>query len=243
MINILQTVEQQQRSGFVPATPDDFFALHLAALLEEPATAKHYADLVNRHSRNTVLALYQRVASEGAPIASAGKRLHELLAGHPHMTASYPSPRLLAVAVMRRAVAAVLFVGTHLEGVRLRHLPSEPAKAEFSTAAFVRAAIAECRCDSAAIESISGQDGAVRNILHKAALEQLSNAAVPVWPIDKTAVTESFAHPSPRTRKEARRIVAGIWPLPNGARPESVLLDALALGLYVQTDRLFTKPA
>lgn len=239
MTNILDLVENERASSFRPSIPDDFFALRLAQRLGEPATASHYATLVSEHSRDTLLKAYKRALSDCPDENQRGRHMQELLAIHPELAAHYPNPRLLSLAVMRRAVGAAVFVGTHLDSVRIRHLPSHPAKAEFSAAAFIGTAISESRSNSAAIETLSGQDAVVRTTLHKVAVEQLRASAISIWDTGKQSVTHAFAYPPPRTRKEVRRIVAAVWPLPNGLPPEPVVLDALALGLFVQTERLF----
>ncbi len=243
MINILETVEQEQKVGFQPTTPDEFFALRLAERLGDAATAKHYAELAGEHSPERLLSLYHRIVSEETAQTQAGKRLHVLLTGHAHGSVHCARPRLLAVAVMRRAIATALFVGTHLEGVRLRHLPSVPSKAEFSAAGFLGTALLEFRCDSVAIERMDAPEGAIRGLLHRSIVAQWRNAGVPIYETGITAITQAYAYPTPRTRKQTRAIVAGIWPLPGGGNPESVMLDALALGLYVQTERLFASQA
>jgi hypothetical protein len=226
------------QSQFAPSSPEEYFALRLATLLGEPESAGHYAALASQYPQSKLLAAYRRAAS-GSPRRELPAR-----AFHDYLTAigangsnTLPHPRLLAVRVERRAVAVAVFSGVHLEGRRVLQLSSDASRAGASTAGFIRAVLSENDCPSAAIESVSGDIR--RAILHAAVMEHCRANGTSVWEVSGRNVLDALAHPPLRSRGELRDMMLRVWPVQDLKQSQLCALDAFALGLYVQTERLF----
>lgn len=147
--------------------------------------------------------------------------------------------RVAAIRIDRRAAAAAVFIGSQLDYTQVVHLPPILDKAESSVTGFLNWILASFGIESAAIESVDLSDQIRRFELTKTAVSVLRSASVPVWEVSKTELLSSFGYPVPRNRKEVRESVAQIWPMLNTRGTSHWVLDAVAIGLYVQTERLF----
>ena len=67
----------------------------------------------------------------------------------------------------------------------------------------------------------------------------LRDHMLPIWQIPKTELFEACGHPALKSRKEVREVITAIWPVLAGTNGQTFIQDAAALGLYVQTERLF----
>ena len=134
-------------------------------------------------------------------------------------------------------MAIAVFSGIHLEGRRVLQLSSDPKRAEESATAFMRDVLCENNCPSAAIESVPGD--VRRAVLHGAILQQCRANEISVWEISKQTVFEALAYPPLKTRSEVRELMLRMWPMAALKHSQVCALDAFALGLYVQTERLF----
>lgn len=206
MTSILDQVAKSRHSEFQPSSPDDCFVLNLARRLGEPEAAEHYCVLASQHSHSSLLYAYRR-AIETNPdrIAPAFHEILESLGGHTNR--DLPQPRLMAIRIERRTVAMALFAGTHLEGWRVRQLPSDSKRAEESCTGFARAVLDEHPCDGVALETASGE--IARAKLHDVIVAECRTLGIAVTEAAKQTVIESFSHPSPTTRNQIRQIVSG----------------------------------
>jgi hypothetical protein len=162
---------------------------------------------------------------------------HEYLTAHGTNGGNGVShPRLMAVRLERRTIAVAVFTGLHLEGHRVLQLSSDPSKAESSAVGFMREVLLEHYCPSVAIESVPGD--IQRAALHGAILTQCRANEISVWEISKQVVFEALAHPPLRTRGEVRELMRGMWPMAALKQSRVCALDAFALCLCVQTERL-----
>jgi hypothetical protein len=64
----------------------------------------------------------------------------------------------------------------------------------------------------------------------------LRDRVLPISEVPKINLIASFAHPEPKSRREMREVIQTIWPVLNA---DAGILDAVSLGLYLQTERLF----
>ena len=237
MTSILESVAKSHLSDFRPLSVDDYFVLRLAKALGEPAAAPHYAVLASQQPQSVLLCAYRKAMNTNPDHpAPAFHEILEALNGHGNRP--LPRPRIMAIRIERRAVAMALFGGTQLEGWRVRQLPSDSKRAEDSCVGFVTAVLDEHHCEGVVLESISGDAARVK--LHDSAVAECRALGISVTEIPKQTVIESFAHPAPTTRHEIREIVSQIWLVPNLKGGRDFILDAAALGLYFQTERLFT---
>ncbi len=236
---ILDRVAAGFRSDFRPSNPTELFALRLASRLGEPQAAQHFALLASEHSVEKLLVAFHRTTASSSPAGNLGRRFHTELMRNGKNGSHGASVKLAAIRVERRCLGAAIFRDTRLESVRVRQLPSNPMKAEARTADFVGHLISEHEFESAAIEMVVGQQQIQRAALVKAALGQLRDNSISVWEISKKTVANGFSHPPLKTRRELREVIQTMWPQLNPKRGQVCVLDAVALGLLVQTERLF----
>ena len=237
MTQILDRIAQSRRSTFRAASPNDYFALRLATRLGEPAAAAHYAELVSQYPQETLIRAFNKAMDAAVSSGNPGHLFHDHLLRN-GSNGYVPNVRLVAVRVERRTIAAASFTGTHLDGQRVLHLSSNTHRAEISTASFIRSVLSESDCSSVGIETAPHKQDSLRFLLHQTIVSQIRETAISLWEISKTTLLEAFAYPPLRTRTELRELIRTIWP-PGSKRSENCALDAIALGQFIQTERLF----
>lgn len=146
--------------------------------------------------------------------------------------------RVAAVKVERRNIGVAVFDGTRIEYVEHHHLSSASHKAESSALGFVHWIVSNFKMDSIALEEVDG-NGSRRAVLSGLIADSLRRDGIFIWKVKKKALFQAFALPPAQTRKEVREIVRTIWPILEERKEDLPNLDAVALGLYVQTERLF----
>ena len=139
------------RTGFQPASMDELFALALAYRLGDHLAAEHYATLVSEHSSERLVRVYHRALKAARHGGSLATHFHaELKSGNGHVPSCQPVP-LLAIKVERRSVAAVVFIGRHLEDLHVRHLSSAALRAQSSAVGFINWIMSNFPIESAAL--------------------------------------------------------------------------------------------
>ena len=146
---------------------------------------------------------------------------------------------LAAIKVERRSVAVAVFSNRHLEYTQVRQLSSVPEKADATTAGFVNWILVTFDVATTALDQARNGSELRRVQLSEVVLATLRDAGVPVWEAPKRELFEAYGAPPLKTRKELREVVKSIWPILNGRNGDGGILDAVALGLYFQTERLF----
>lgn len=239
MTRILDRIAKSFHGEFRPSSPDDYFALRLASRLGEPEAAAHFAILVSQYPQNKLLSAYEKTRATGQPEQRLGRIFHTYLESSQNGNGNGARPRLLSVRVERRTVAVALFAGTHLEGRRVLQLSSDPELAEASSAAFIRTMIAETDCTAVAIEPAPGGEDSLRAILHHTVVSVITSLGLSLWEISKKTLLNAFGYPPLKNRPDLRRVMLSIWPTPGIKTAHLCALDAFAVGLFVQTERLF----
>jgi hypothetical protein len=244
MVDILDQIARSssrtQGTQFRPTTADEFFALVLAQKLHEAAAAQHYANLLDRHSRAQLVTAFRRAQTAGSHLDPARSFHVELgrLAGRNGNGAS--TRRLAAIRIERRAVAVAILSGENLLYAPLvRQLSSDRDKAIGSAAAFISRILAKCPFETAALETLPEGTEVQRTALMQTIHRVLSEQAVGIWQASKQDILAAFGHPPLRFRNQVREVVSSIWPDINGGFGSPLIKDALALGLYCQTEYLF----
>lgn len=236
MRSILDQIADQQTSRFCPNSIREFFALRLAQKLGDSVAVRHYLRLIEQRSEEQVLVAYRRAVSSSKP-ENWARAFHSALEHVNGNAPGLPSSSLLAIKIERRTVSVALFAGTHVEYTQTHHLSSAREKAEASAASFVNSMLHHFDIDAATLEQISTGEEIQRLILRRAISSALRNRSVSVWEIEKRTLLAGFGHPTPRSRREMRESVSTIWPVLSS---DGGILDATALGLYIQTERLFS---
>ena len=147
-------------------------------------------------------------------------------------------PRLAAFKIERRTLAAAVFVGEHLEYTDLRQLASDTQKSESSAVGFAQWIIEAFTIESIAVEWIGSAVPSRRAFLTRTIEASLHADGIAVWQVQKKDLLSAYGIPPLRTRRELRTIVHNFWPVMPAANIHGSILDAAALGLYVQIRRV-----
>src|SRR5437762_3531027 len=147
--------------------------------------------------------------------------------------------KLLAIKNSRRTVAVAIFADTRLEYSQLRHLSSVHEKAETSLIEFIHWTLSRFHIDHAALEPLPQADMSRRARINQITMLTLRNEAIPIWEIHFPDVLQAYGVPPLQTRRQLRSVVGSFWPIVERGADNDLILDAAAVGLYVQTERLF----
>ena len=236
MTDILDRVAKLH-SEFRPANADEFFALRLAEKLNNGAAARHYAELVARYSQSKLLAVFSRAR---ATHLDPGRRFHQLLdALNGNGSHDRSEKSLAAIRIERRAIGLAVFSGDHLRYADARQLSSFPAKAAETTVGFINKFWQRFRFESAAVEIATRDHHMKRQDLHERVRKTLRTLAIPIAEAEEKELLAAFGHPPLRFRQDMRAVIEQIYPVLNEGFGAPWTCDAAALGLYVQTERLF----
>jgi len=237
---VARSATRTNKTQFQPASPQDFFALQLAYKLQEPSVAQHYVDLLRHYTVEHLLTAYHRAVARGSHSDPARSFHDELRRLGNRDIEGISDRRLAAIRLERRGLAVAIFSGYHLEYPPLvRQLPSNVNKAQSSAAGFISSVMLRCPFTTAALETLPGTAEVQRRGLLEIVKNVLSHEAVGVWQVDKRDILAAYGHPPLRSRAEVQRIVETIWPDMNGSFGAHLIRDALALGLYCQTEYIF----
>ncbi len=233
----------QATTGFAPQTVQDLFALRLAQKLHDEKAVAHYASLASEYSEFRLLTAYRR-ALRRATNGDLGRLFQDELERAGDYGPEW-RPNLLALRVERRSVASAVFYGSHIEYTQVRQLASSREKALASATGFVRWLVNRFPIESVALEEVppssGGAEGEIQRwLLSEEIIHTARDMALPIWKISKAALFEGCGHPPLRSRKELREMIAAIWPVLAGTNGKTFIRDAVALGIYVQTERMFT---
>jgi hypothetical protein len=216
----------------------EVFALLLARKLNDQHAIEHYARLSYEHPDGKLVSAYRK-AQHGQATGDLARRFHVELQARNGSTVHDRTSRVIALRIERRCVAGALLHGDHLEYTDLRQLSSDKAKAVSSALAFVNWLLDSFDVDSSAIELIPNGHEIQRQVLTDAIRQTLRDRMLPIWDVAKTALFEAFGESPLRSRREIREVITGMWPILAGSRGKLLIQDAVALGVYVQIERLF----
>ena len=243
MSHILDRMIPSEAKFFRPSTPTEFVALRLAQKLGNAAEARHYLHLLEQHSLHRLLIAYQRAIAR--EIDDPKIHFHsELDRLNGTSYGSNPSIQgLISIRVEGRSVAATIFHGEYLEYAQARQLSSSFAKAESSAVGFINWLLETMPVQSAALEIIPNGHEFKRSILNSAISRAIRDGGLSLWEVSKQDLLAAYGDPALSSRKELREIVSQLWPVLNGGNSRIWIQDAIALGLYVQAERLFINHA
>ena len=146
---------------------------------------------------------------------------------------------LAAFKIERRRVSVAVFVDDRLDYTGTRQLPSLYAKANDSATRYVDWIRRAFEIEGAALEKTHSDLKTWRSKFTKEIIAQLRDNGVPIFEVEKESLLASFAHPPLRHRTGLREVVSSIWPILATKDQSASLLDAAAMGLYVQVEKLF----
>jgi len=147
--------------------------------------------------------------------------------------------KLAAFKIDRRRISVAVFVGERLEFTDSRQLSLIVSKALENAKAYVDWVIRNFEIDSAAFESSIPRRGTWKSRFAPEMLKQFRDTGIPVFEAKLAPILTAFAHPPLRRRLALRDVICAIWPVISQKDSDVFRLDAAALGLYVQIERMF----
>ena len=146
---------------------------------------------------------------------------------------------LAAFKIERRRVSVAVFVYERLDYTDTRDLPSFFPKAHDSATRYVDWIRRAFEIEGAVLEKTQTALKTWRSRFTKDIIGHLRDHGVPIFEVEKQNLLASFAHPPLRHRTQLRDVVSSIWPILATKDQSASLLDAAAMGLYVQVEKLF----
>src|SRR5205085_1221923 len=111
-------------------------------------------------------------------------------------------------------------------------------KAETTAMGFVNWILESFDIDATVLERFEGGPDLMRAGIYQAVDRTLRASGASIQTIHPPELLCAFAYPSKANRKDVRQVVTTIWPILDARNAHPATLDAVALGLYYQTDRL-----
>jgi len=146
---------------------------------------------------------------------------------------------LLAIKTSGREIAVAVFRGTHLHFAEIRRLPTDLSRAETSAATFMNWLIATFAPQSAAVQIPRHQDVRAGKWVH-VAIGILKQQAIPIQTLAFSELLSAFAVPPLSTQSQLRNVCRNIWPQLSTRKIAASALDAAAVGLYAQVERVLS---
>jgi len=223
---------------FRPIRTSDLLALRLAQKLGEVKAVGHFVILADRYTEAQLLCAYRRALRADGE-GDRARRFHVELDRIPGNANHVPHSSLISIRVERRAVAAAIFNGDHLEYTDARQLSSVREKALASTVGFINWMLERFSVESAALESIPNGHEFHRRVLHETICRILRDRMLPIWEVPKVVLLAGCGPPPLKSRAQLRNVAISIWPVLVGTHAKVFIQDAAMVGLHVQTERLF----
>jgi hypothetical protein len=245
MTSILEKIAENshrvQFSRFRPKTVHEFFALRLAAKLGDAPAAQHYLKLTGQYSQSQLLGAFRRVVRSGDQL-DLGRRFHVELNRSPRKGANLETRgRLGAILITQRSIALAVLVDDDLEYAQARQLPSAPDQAIRGAVGFVSRLIGKFSIELAATQGVRNQSEMEGSPVHEAVVRALNEQSVGIMEVSRAELYDALAYPPVGSREELCYIVSRIWPSLDAEPGGPWTHSAAALGLYVQTERLFNQ--
>jgi hypothetical protein len=238
MNSILDRFIQPAYSSFRPRTSPDLFALRLAQKLNDVAAVAHYVQLVAENSDEKVLSAFRRAAATPGRRGMA-HRFHEFIERNGGGNGVSSDVRTAAFKCERRSIAVAVYVGDRLDYTQVRQLSSMEDRASASVVGFVNFLVTNLEIESVAVELSTARAEVRRSLLTDTILETVRDNSLPIWNVSKRELLEAFGHPALKSRKELRAVVRSIWPALGAGNGKNQILDAAAVGMFVQIERRF----
>ena len=146
---------------------------------------------------------------------------------------------IAAFIIERRRISVAVFIDERLDFTGSRQLPSHYSKAHDSAVRYVDWIRRNFHIRGVALEEGRADPKQWKSQLRKEIISQFRGTGVPISEVDKKLLISSFAHPPLRYRTQLRKVISSIWPILATEDNHGSCLDAAALGLYVQVERIF----
>lgn len=147
--------------------------------------------------------------------------------------------KLAAFRIERRRISVAVFEDVRLDYTGGRELASRYPKAAETVGRYVELIRQNFQIQGAAFEKDDSDVNNSRGRFTIQTIGQLRKAGVSIFEIEPQDVLASFAHPGLKFRTELPQVITSIWPILADSDTHSSCLEAAALGLYTQVERLF----
>jgi hypothetical protein len=145
---------------------------------------------------------------------------------------------LAAFVIGRRSIAAAVFAGPRLEFHEVRSFQAKEEQAASSITTFVNQIIERCGADAAGIELLPEELATRTAILTRHCRDLLSSRQIFVLAASEENLFQAYASPPLRSRALLRQIALKMFPQLRNTASDKELLDAVILGLHLQTERM-----
>jgi hypothetical protein len=142
-----------------------------------------------------------------------------------------------AMSIQRRTAAIAIFRDLHLEGVVVRHIPSDINRAENTIMGFAHEMCSHFQISAIAIETSERTTPRLERS-YACARKAFDEESVSLHEVPLRELMESYAYRPLKLRQQLRRIGRKIWPVLENKRYGITALDAALVGLCLQTKRL-----
>jgi len=146
--------------------------------------------------------------------------------------------RLLAARITGRSVAAAIYYGRDLHYTEVRQLASDIDQATSSLVAFLSSLIQHFHIDSATVEEST--DDFRAGAMTVEMIDLLREKGISCWTVEQSAILEAYGEVPLKSIRELRGVVSNYWPRVIDEQESRTCLDAAALGLYFQTERMLS---
>lgn len=147
---------------------------------------------------------------------------------------------LVAFSCERRIACLAYFEGTHLTDIQVRHLPLDPSKATGSVRQLVTRVFERDHPEFLAVSVPSAKAGDRIRALCEEVKELANGFDISVLELDDVTLMNAFGHPPLRRKEHMRSVGRTIWPTLASTKSKRAAVDSALVGLYVQTERLFS---
>lgn len=147
---------------------------------------------------------------------------------------------LAAFSAERRIAAVAVFHSTRLEDIQQRHIVPDINKASGSMRELVTRTIEHHTPDFIAISCPSARVGTRIRMLCDVVTEVAAKFGIPVMEIDDSTLRLAYGYPPLIRQEHVRNVGRSIWPSLKDVKSKRAVVDAVTVGLYVQTERLFS---
>ena len=145
---------------------------------------------------------------------------------------------LLAIKLTGRTATAAVYFGPELHYTEVRQLASDLGQAKTSLVGFLSSLIEHFRVDSTVSEQSTVDTRATA--LTTSMLDLLREKALPHWAVKKSELFTAYGEVSLTSTRALRDVVNNYWPHIINEQDDRTCLDAAALGLYLQTERMLS---
>jgi hypothetical protein len=145
----------------------------------------------------------------------------------------------ISLKLTARSLTAAVLSERELIYVEIRKLAPNLTQAQDSITSFIGLLAAHFSFDSASLMECKGDTRAKSLCVNL--VEAFRTLQLPHWEVSEAKVFSAYAEKPLARTSELRKVVSNYWPHVIDDKSDKTCLDAAALGLYIQTERLLAE--